>query len=38
MLAEGAKGRNAKRVYVMTNRPSGTLYTGVTSDIGRRAY
>ena len=25
-------------VYMMTNRPNGTLYTGVTSDIGRRAY
>ena len=25
-------------VYIMTNRPNGTLYTGVTSDIGRRAY
>ena len=24
-------------VYIMTNRPNGTLYTGVTSDIGRRA-
>jgi putative endonuclease len=22
----------------MTNRPNGTLHTGVTSDIGRRAY
>ena len=25
-------------VYIMTNRPNGTLYTGVTSDIARRAY
>src|SRR5208283_4025394 len=25
-------------VYIMTNRPNGTLYVGVTSDIGRRAY
>ena len=25
-------------VYVMTNRPNGTLYTGVTSDIARRAW
>jgi len=25
-------------VYIMTNRPNRTLYTGVTSDIGRRAY
>jgi putative endonuclease len=25
-------------VYIMTNRPDGTLYTGVTSDIERRAH
>ena len=25
-------------VYIMTNRPDGTLYTGVTSDISRRAH
>ena len=25
-------------VYIMTNRPNGVLYRGVTSDIGRRAY
>ena len=25
-------------VYIMTNRPNGILYIGVTSDIGRRAY
>jgi putative endonuclease len=25
-------------VYIMTNRPNGTLYTGVTSDISHRAY
>ena len=25
-------------VYIMTNRPNGILYTGVTSEIGRRAY
>ncbi len=25
-------------VYIMTNRPNGTLYTGVTSDISRRAF
>jgi putative endonuclease len=25
-------------VYIMTNRPNGVLNTGVTSDIGRRAY
>jgi putative endonuclease len=25
-------------VYIMTNRPNGVLYTGVTADIARRAY
>ncbi len=25
-------------VYIVTNRPNGILYTGVTSDIARRAY
>jgi putative endonuclease len=25
-------------LYMMTNRPNGTLYTGVTSDISRRAW
>jgi putative endonuclease len=25
-------------IYIMTNRPNGTLYTGVTSDLARRAY
>jgi putative endonuclease len=25
-------------VYIMTNKPRGTLYTGVTSDIARRAF
>jgi len=25
-------------VYIMTNHPNGTLYTGVTADISRRAY
>jgi putative endonuclease len=25
-------------VYIMTNRPNGTLYVGVTSDIARRAW
>jgi putative endonuclease len=34
---------NAERMrggwlYMMTNRPNGTLYTGVTSDISRRAW
>ncbi len=25
-------------VYIMTNRPDGTLYTGLTNEISRRAY
>jgi putative endonuclease len=25
-------------VYITTNRPNGTLYTGVTSDIARRGF
>jgi putative endonuclease len=25
-------------VYIMTNRPDGTLYVGVTSDLPRRAF
>jgi len=25
-------------VYIITNRPEGTLYVGVTSDIARRAW
>ncbi len=25
-------------VYIMTNRPNGTLYTGVTADLARRAF
>ncbi len=25
-------------VYIVTNRPDGTLYTGVTSNIARRAW
>jgi putative endonuclease len=25
-------------VYIMTNKPNGTLYVGVTSDLARRAW
>ena len=25
-------------IYIMTNRPNGTLYVGVTNDIARRAF
>jgi putative endonuclease len=25
-------------IYIMTNRPNGTLYTGVTSNLARRAF
>jgi len=25
-------------VYIMTNRPNGTIYVGVTSDLARRAW
>ena len=25
-------------VYIMSNRPNGTLYVGVTNDVRRRAY
>jgi predicted GIY-YIG superfamily endonuclease len=25
-------------VYIMANKPNGTLYTGVTSNLSRRAY
>jgi putative endonuclease len=42
-LDAGAASRSVARmgggwVHIMTNRPSGTLYTGVTADIARRAY
>jgi len=25
-------------IYIMTNRPNGTLYIGVTADLGRRVW
>jgi putative endonuclease len=25
-------------IYIMTNKPNGTLYVGVTSDLARRAW
>jgi putative endonuclease len=31
-----ARKPNQFYVYIMTNRPRGTLYTGVTNDISRR--
>ena len=30
--------KGAGWVYIMTNRPNGTLYLGVTSNIARRAW
>jgi putative endonuclease len=35
MLASMARGG---WVYIMANRPNGTLYTGVTPDLRRRAF
>ena len=32
------RGMPAGWVYIMSNRPNGTLYVGVTSNIRRRAY
>ncbi len=34
----GGGGMSGGWVYIMTNRANGILYTGVTSDIGRRVY
>ena len=34
----GAMKERGGWVYIMTNRPNGTLYLGVTSDIARRAW
>jgi len=41
-VAVGSIGRQGNPmegawVYIVTNRPNGTLYTGVTSDIAKRA-
>ena len=40
-IVAAAIARRAMRggwVTIMTNRPDGALYTGVTSDVARRAY
>ena len=37
-LQHGDMRRGGGWVYIMTNRPNGTLYLGVTSDIVRRAW
>ena len=34
----GGKPVHGGWVYIMTNRPNGILYTGVTNDIARRAW
>ena len=34
----GSTGMRGGFVYIMTNRPNGTLYTGVTSNLPQRAY
>ena len=37
-LHHGDMRKGGGWVYIMTNRPNGTLYLGVTSDIARRAW
>jgi putative endonuclease len=42
-LVPGIHGRHSRRmrlfyVYIMTNRPNGTLYVGVTNNLGIRAW
>ena len=37
-LPHATNGSMGGWVYIMTNRPNGTLYVGVTSDLARRAW
>ena len=37
-LAKSSWSMRGGWVYIITNRPNGTLYTGVTNNIARRAY
>jgi putative endonuclease len=37
-MADRAMMRKEPAVYIMANRRNGTLYTGVTSDLARRAW
>ena len=37
-LQHGNMRKGGGWVYIMANRPNGTLYLGVTSDIARRAW
>jgi putative endonuclease len=37
-IFEQIRAMEGARVYIMTNRPNGTLYTGVTSNLARRVW